>query len=124
MEEVATTPVSKPGDGHRERLRQRFLEAQDGSVTDEALLELLLSYAIVRRDVQPLAKSLLARFGNLDAVLAAEPAALRKISGIKDATIALLKLTEHLCNTSRNSAATELSTPKTLPPAPDSETAA
>jgi hypothetical protein len=43
-----------------------------------------------------LAKSLLAKFGNLDAVLAAETAALRKVSGVKDATVALLKLGLHL----------------------------
>ena len=82
--------------GHRERLRGRFLVGDAVALTDLSLLELLLSYAILRCDVQPLAKSLLARFGSLDAVLAADPAALRKVSGVKDATIALLKVAEHL----------------------------
>ena len=118
MEEAATTPVSKASEGHRERLRQRFLEAQDGSLTDEGVLELLLSYAIVRRDVQPLAKSLLAKFGCLDAVLAAEPAALRKISGIKDTTVALLKLAQHFRNSPREETSKQLPSEKVTTSSP------
>lgn len=95
MSEVSTNAPSSANEGHRERLRQRFLAGEATSLSDEALLELLLSYAIVRRDVQPLAKTLLARFGALDAVLAADPAALRKVSGIKDASVSLLKLVQH-----------------------------
>lgn len=96
MDDASASPPNKPGDGHRERLRQRFLEGCDDSLRDEALLELLLSYAIVRRDIQPLAKSLLVKFGDLDGVLAADAAVLRKTSGIKDTTIALLKFAHHL----------------------------
>jgi DNA repair protein RadC len=111
-----TTPASRAG--HRERLRQRFLEAQDGSLTDEALLELLLSYAIVRRDVQPLAKSLLAKFGSLDAVLVAEPAALHKISAIKDTTVELLKLAQHFRNSPHEDTSKQLPSQKVTPPSP------
>lgn len=119
MEETATTAQNKPaGDGHRERLRQRFLQGQDGSLTDEGLLELLLSYAIVRRDVQPLAKSLLAKFGSLDAVLAAEAAALGKISGIKDTTVALLKLAQHLRNSTSDEPSKQLRSSTVTPPYP------
>jgi hypothetical protein len=92
------TAFTQPGgssEGHRERLRQRFLAGDRAALSEEALLELLLSYAIVRRDVQPLAKSLLTRFGNLNAVLAADAAALSQVSGVKDTTIALLKLARH-----------------------------
>jgi len=82
--------------GHRERLRERFLHGVASSRTDEALLELLLTYGIPQRDAQPLAKSLLAKFGTLDGVLAADPKALCGVDGIKTTTAALLKLADHL----------------------------
>ena len=107
MDEAPANTPSNPNEGHRERLRQRFLAGEAASLADDALLELLLSYAIVRRDVQPLAKALLARFGSLDAVLAADPAALRKTSGIKDASIAMLKLAQHLRHRANAPAAPE-----------------
>jgi DNA repair protein RadC len=61
--------VDAPGDphyfGHRKRLRERFLSGGAESVQDYELLELLLSEAIARRDVKPLAKELLRQFGDL-----------------------------------------------------------
>ena len=57
--------------GHRQRLRDRFTVEGKDSLSEESLLELLLTYAIPRKDVQPLAKSLLAEFGTLMAVLQA-----------------------------------------------------
>ena len=50
--------------GHRQRLRSRFLQGGAGALQDYELLELLLTYAIPRADVKPLAKSLLAHFGS------------------------------------------------------------
>jgi DNA repair protein RadC len=47
--------------GHRARLRQRFNQAGRQGLADYELLELLLSFAIARRDVKPLAKELLRR---------------------------------------------------------------
>jgi DNA repair protein RadC len=82
--------------GHRARLREEFLSGTVSSRTDELLLELLLTYSISQRDVQPLAKALLSRFGSLDKVLAADPKALCEVNGIKTATAALLKLVDHL----------------------------
>ena len=82
--------------GHRERLRVRFLHGEASSRTDEALLELLLTYCIPQRDVQPLVRSLLAKFGTLDKVLAADPKALCEVDGIKTASAALFKLVDHL----------------------------
>lgn len=116
MDEVPANTPSNPNEGHRERLRQRFLAGEAASLADEALLELLLSYAIVRRDVQPLAKSLLARFGSLDAVFAADPAALRNVSGIKDASISLLKLAQHLRHGASTAAPSEPAPPIAAPP--------
>lgn len=74
----------------------RFLHGEAFSRTDEALLELLLTYGIPRQDVQPLAKILLSRFGSLRQVLAADPAVLRSVDGIEDYVTALLKLVDHI----------------------------
>lgn len=105
-------------EGHRARLRERFLAEEAGARTEDALLELLLSYAIPQRDVQPLAKSLLARFGSLDAVLAADASALSQVNGIKDTSVTLLKLAHHLRATGHGCAAEE-SSPLKPSPVPD-----
>ena len=69
--------------GHRNRLRKRFLEAGGGSLPDYELLELLLFFAIDVADTKPLAKELLARFGNLGAVIRAEPGQLAEFEQLK-----------------------------------------
>jgi hypothetical protein len=58
------------------RLREGFIAGEAASRTDDALLELFLTFGIPQRDVQPLAKALFSRFGGLDKVLAADPSAL------------------------------------------------
>ena len=65
-----------PG-GHRARMRRRIRTAGAHSLADYELLEVLLFAAVPRRDTKPKAKALLARFGSLEAVLDATPAALR-----------------------------------------------
>src|SRR5690242_11696312 len=50
--------------GHRERLRERFRQAGADALSDYELMEMVLFRAIPRRDVKPLAKSLIARFGS------------------------------------------------------------
>jgi len=80
--------------GHRQRLRQRFLAAEDRSLTEEALLELLLTYSFPQRDVEPLAKQLISEFGGLSGVLSASPEALQRLRGIQSATATLLKLVD------------------------------
>jgi len=81
--------------GHRQRLRETFLEAARtdalDTVKDYELLELLLFQAIPQRDVKPLAKDLLARFGGLSGVLAAHPDDLMRVPGIKDTAAAGIK---------------------------------
>jgi len=67
--------------------------AGDASVrTDEVLLELLLTFSIPQKDLQPLAKELVRRFGSLTAVLEASPATLAQVSGVKSSSTVLLKL--------------------------------
>jgi len=80
--------------GHRQRLRDRFLNNEEGSRSDEALLELLLTYAIPRADVRPLAKQLLAARGNLISVLETPIEDLCEINGIKVNSAALIKIVD------------------------------
>jgi DNA repair protein RadC len=67
--------------GHRERLRQRFLAGGHAAMPEYELLELLLFNAIERIDVKPLAKALLAAFGDLNGVVAASEHRLTQVPG-------------------------------------------
>ncbi|MEQ9146407.1 MAG: DNA repair protein RadC [Parvibaculaceae bacterium] len=80
--------------GHRQRLRERFAKAGADGLADYELMELVLFRAIPRRDIKPLAKDLIARFGSFGAVLSADPARLREISGVSDAVISELKIVQ------------------------------
>ena len=80
--------------GHRERLRNRFLQAGEAALADYELLELILFRAIPRRDVKPLAKQLIARFGTFAEVIAAAPPRLAEIGELGPAAIADLKIIE------------------------------
>ncbi len=80
--------------GHRERLRTRFREAGANAVTDYELLELVLFRAIPQRDVKPLAKDLIARFGSFAEVLAAPAARLAETKGLGEAAITELKIVQ------------------------------
>jgi DNA repair protein RadC len=73
--------------GHRQRLRERFRRAGGGALEDYELLELLLFAAIPRRDVKPLAKDLIARFGGYAGVLSASREALGGLDGMGDTAI-------------------------------------
>lgn len=78
--------------GHRERLRARFREAGPQALADYEMLELVLFRALPRRDVKPLAKALLARFGSFAEVIAAPPARLAELVG--EAAITEFKIVE------------------------------
>ena len=68
--------------GQRERLRQRFLAGGHAAMPEYELLEMILFNAIERIDVKPLAKTLLATFGDLNGVIAASEARLMRVSGV------------------------------------------
>lgn len=80
--------------GHRQRLRDRFMESGASALADYELLELVLFRAIPRRDVKPLAKALIKRFGSFAETAAARPERLREIEGLGEAAIVEIKLTE------------------------------
>jgi DNA repair protein RadC len=77
--------------GHRDRLRQRFVENGPESFADYELLELVLFMAIPMKDVKPLAKDLIARFGGLPEIMNAPIDELTKIDGIRENTAIALK---------------------------------
>ncbi len=77
--------------GHRDRLRERFLNAGAGALADYELLELILFSAVPRADTKPIAKALLDRFGGFAAVISAEPRRLDEIKGVGRAGVIALK---------------------------------
>lgn len=70
------------GSGHRQRLRDKFLERGINAFKDDEVLELLLTMGTPRKDCKEAARAALSRFGSLAAVLAAEPEALRQVKGL------------------------------------------
>lgn len=78
--------------GHRDRLRQSFLAAGHAALPDYQLLELLLFRSIPRRDVKPIAKRLIKRFGTLAEVLGAPMERLIEMEGVGAATGLDLKI--------------------------------
>ena len=79
-------------DGHRERLRLRFRNAGLDAFAPHEALELLLTYAIPRRDVKPIAYDLLNRFGSLHAVFQATADELQQVGGIGESAAVLISM--------------------------------
>ena len=88
-------------DGHREKMRRRFLETGLGGFADHEALELLLYYAIPRRDTNPIAHALMERYGSLSAVLSAPVEDLEKVEGIGTSAAVLLSLVSPLSKKAR-----------------------
>jgi DNA repair protein RadC len=80
--------------GHRERLRGRFREAGSDAVSDYEMLELVLFRALPRRDVKPLAKILIEKFGSFAEVIAAPPQRLAEVAGLGESAITEFKIVE------------------------------
>ena len=90
-------PTDKPSYlGHRERIRAKFAASGLAPLADHEVLELLLTYAIARRDTKPLAWALIKQFGSLGEVLDADPAALAAVKGVGKGTASFLKLVRAL----------------------------
>ena len=80
--------------GHRDRLRARFTDVGGDALPDYELLELVLFRSIPRRDVKPIAKDLIKRFGTFAEVLAAAPARLLEVDGVSERVVTDLKIVE------------------------------
>jgi DNA repair protein RadC len=81
-------------EGHRARLRARFMQGGAAAMPDYELLELVLFRAIPRQDVKPLARRLLDSFGDFNRVLTAPAARLAEVQGAGSAVIQELKIVE------------------------------
>lgn len=79
-------------DGHRQRMKTKFAQCGADAFADHELLELLLYYAIPRRDTNETAHRLLARFGTLSDVFSASLEALREVEGVGENAAVLLNL--------------------------------
>ena len=88
-------------DGHRERLRTSFIENSLDSFNELNSLELLLFYAIPRRDTNELAHKLLDRFGSLYGVFDASLYELMEVEGVGESAAALIKLIPEIMRKSR-----------------------
>lgn len=83
--------------GHRSRIRHRFIKEGEENFDSHQLLELLLFYAIPQKDVNPLAHELMNTFGSFSGVLEADYELLLQCPGVKENTAVLLKLIPSLC---------------------------
>ncbi|MFR5876248.1 MAG: JAB domain-containing protein [Eubacterium sp.] len=79
-------------EGHRERVKQSYLDNSFESMSDHNVLELLLFYAIPRKDVKPIAYDLINRFGSLENVFNANIEELKNIDGVGENTAILISL--------------------------------
>ncbi len=79
-------------EGHRERARRAYLNSSIKYMSEHHILELILFYAIPRRDVKPLAFEMVQRFGSLKNVLNADMKQLTAIDGVGENTALLIKL--------------------------------
>ena len=94
-------------EGHRQRMRRQLKASGMDSLSDVQVLEVLLYYAIPRRDTNELAHRLIQHFGTLDAVLQAPPEALMQVSGIGENAAVLLNLVPAAQRCARRSVSAE-----------------
>ncbi len=94
-------PAKSIHTGHRERLKEQYLNNGIHSMTEIQQLELLLFYSIPQKDTNPIAHALLSRFGSIKEVLMANFSDLVQVEGVKDNTALFLKLVNNMttiCN--------------------------
>ena len=82
----------KDSQGHRERIKEKFLKNGIDGFAEYEILELLLTYCIPRKDTKPIAKELLNKFKSLDNIFKADFDKLSAIDGLGKNSIAFLKL--------------------------------
>lgn len=85
-----------PHEGHRQRVKNRFLKHGLDSFEDHQVLEALLFYAVPKKDTNELAHLLLDTFGSFDKVFEADYDDLIKVNGIGENTASLIKFSQML----------------------------
>ncbi len=96
--EMPLTPPSHKGEGHRKRLREKFLKSGLKGFHDYEVIELLLSLNTPRRDCKESAKLLLKQFKTLQGVFEADNSALCKIKGVGPANSFGIKLIKQVAD--------------------------
>ena len=79
-------------EGHRGRLKARFINNGLDSFEDHNILEMLLFYSIPRKDTNDIAHELISHFGSLKAVFDADYEELLKVKGISENSATLIKM--------------------------------
>src|SRR5919106_4575700 len=92
-EEILVADQPSPASGHRARLRKRLFEGGPRALLDHELVEYLLALAIPRRDTKAQARQLIAQFGGVGPLLAADAESLRR-AGLSESTVGALKIAE------------------------------
>lgn len=88
--------MEKEHEGHRKRVRERFMKNGPDTFSEADLLEFLLFYAVPRVDTRPMAERLLETFGSLDSVLLASPEELHANVRLPSGTDCFFALLRHL----------------------------
>ncbi len=99
-----------PNSGHRRRLRERFAKSSLEGFHDYEAIELLLTFAIPRRDVKPVAKELIRRFKGLNGVLAGTVEELQTIKGVGQGAASLIALVKEAATAYLNETPTSAKT--------------
>ncbi len=86
--------------GHRERLRERYLRSSIRGFSEREILELLLTYAIPRKDTREIALALQEKFKTLHHVFSQPPAMLQTVDGIGPAASVLINMIPYLMSMS------------------------
>lgn len=81
-----------PVKGHRKRLQERYVKSGVKGLHDYEIIELVLTFALPRKDTKPIAKTLIKRFGSVNSILNAEPEELERIKGVGSKCSLLLSL--------------------------------
>ncbi|MDE8344701.1 MAG: DNA repair protein RadC [Acidocella sp.] len=90
--DIRPAKIATGTDGHRARLRARFLQGGPAAVAEHELIEMVLFLAVPRRDTKPIARALLARFGSFAAAISAPLNQLMEVDGIGEAGATSLKI--------------------------------
>jgi len=98
MSEITDKPEEKstPHEGHRQRMKERFAETGLSGFSDHNALELLLFYAVPRKDTNLLAHELIEHFGSYEAVLEASREELMQVKGVSEHAATLISLVPQL----------------------------
>lgn len=107
-------PKKNLNQGHRSRMRKRYLTCGFSGFQEHEILELLLFYALPRVNTNPIAHQLLKEFHSLAGVLDADPVELQKIPGIREQAAVFLNMLPELFRYYQLSKETEQETRKQL----------